>query len=315
MCFMQPLVSVIVIAFNAEGTIARCIDSILAQSFHNFELVVIDDGSTDGTYGIVSKYLADDKRIKAVRQDNSGVAAARQKGLESAQGLYSIFVDSDDWIEPDMLESMYSRAIEDSADMVLCDYVEENGLGTFYRKQEPKSTSSAAVLEQMMVDLHGSLCTKLIKASLYKESGISFIPGLNYCEDECVVIRLLGYGCRVSYINKAFYHYDKLANAGSVSNLWAYRPVNEYELFISSCEPVFNTPELKRNLDERVAAIIKKLTYSPKEKYKECRGFYHRHRQSLLNSDMSLPKKLFCILYFNGFRFIARLRDSFQINS
>ena len=312
---MQPLVSVIVIAFNAEGTIARCIDSILAQSLNNFELVVIDDGSTDGTYGIISRYLADDNRVKAVRQDNSGVAAARQKGLESAQGLYSIFVDSDDWIEPDMLESMYDRAIEDSADMVFCDYVEENGLGTFYRKQEPKSSSSAAVLEQMMTDLHGSLCTKLIKSRLYKESGVRFIPGLNYCEDECVVIRLLGYGCKVSYVNKAFYHYDKLANAGSVSNLWAYRPVNEYELFISSCESLLDTPELKRNLDERVAAIIKKLTYSPKEKYEECRGFYRRHRQSLLKSGMSLPKKLFCILYFNGFRFIAQLRDSFQIKS
>ena len=309
---MQPFVSVIVIAYNAVGTLSRCIDSILRQSLSDIELVVIDDGSTDGTGELLDRYRDTDSRIRVFHQRNAGVAAARQKGLDSVSGSYSIFVDSDDWIEPDMLETLYGKAMEESADMVFCDYVEENGLGTFYRKQEPLSADSKVVLEQMLADLHGSLCTKLIKVPFYKDSGIRFVEGLNYCEDECLVLRLLSLGCRVAYVNKAFYHYDKLANANSVSNLWSYRPVEEYELFLRHCEPCMDTPRLRKNIDERIAAIIMKLTYAPQDKYEACREFYRRHKEALNRSGMSASKKLFCILYFNGFRFIAGWRGILQ---
>lgn len=309
---MQPFVSVIVIAYNAAGTIARCIDSILGQSLNNIELIVIDDGSTDGTSDVLDRYMDTDHRISIFHQQNSGVAAARQKGLDQVSGSFFIYVDSDDWIEPDMLEALYGKAIEESADMVFCDYVEENGLGTFYRKQEPLSTDSKVVLGQMMVDLHGSLWTKLVSVQLYRDSGIRFVERLNYCEDECFVLRLLSYGCRVAYVNRAFYHYDKLANANSISNLWAYRPVDEYELFLSSCEPCMTSPRLRKNLDERTAAIIKKLTYAPRDKYAACKAFYHRHKAALMRSSMSTPKKLLCILYFNGFHHVVRWRKFFQ---
>lgn len=309
---MQPSVSVIVVTYNAAGTIARCIDSILGQSLKDIELIVIDDGSKDGTGGIVDRYMEADSRIKVVHQKNSGVSVARQKGLDMVTGAYSIFVDSDDWIEPDMLENLYGKGVEDTADMVFCDYVEENGLGTFYRKQEPVSTDSKVVSSQMLADLHGSLCTKLIKTGLYKESGLRFIEGLNYCEDECMVLRLLNHGCRISYVGKAFYHYDKTANASSVSNLWAARPAAEYELFIDSCRPYLNTPVLQKNMDERIAAIIKKLTYAPKEDYEACRAFYRRHKDALKQSGMGVSKKLFCALYFRGFRFLAGWREVLQ---
>jgi len=309
---MNPKVSVIVIVYNAVGLIPRCIDSILAQSFRDFELIVVDDGSTDGTDAVIDRYALSDGRIKPLHQRNMGVAAARQAGLDLASGDYSIFVDADDWIEPDMLESMYDRAVDDCAGMVFCDYVEENGLGTFYRRQQPTSSDSAKVLEQMLVSLHGGMVNKLIDNDLYKRSGFRFIPGLNYCEDECMIIRLLSLGCRVSYVGKAFYHYDKNSNAGSISNLWAYRPVEEYDLFIKSCSPYLDTPELQKNLNERIAATIKKLTYAPADKYGECQAFYRRHKAALMKSRLSLPKKLFCMLYFNGFRFLAGLRESYH---
>ncbi len=311
---MHPAVSVIVVAYNAESTLARCLDSIVGQSFSDFELIIVDDGSTDGTKAFADSYSSSDSRIETIHQTNSGVAAARQKGLDSVTGSYSIFIDSDDWIEPDMLSIMYSKAVEESSDLVFCDYIEENGLGTYYRKQEPKSKSSRDVLSQMLVDLHGSLCTKLIRTSLYKNSGVRFVEGLNYCEDDCFVIRLLSLGGRVSYVNQGLYHYDKNSNENSISNRWAYRPVPEYALFIESIAPYLDTPELKKNLNNRIAGIIKKLTYAPKDRYKECRTFYRKHKKALILSDIPLSKKMFCILYFNGLRFVSGLRESYQSN-
>ena len=309
---MQPAISVIVVVYNAENTLTRCLDSIVNQSLADIELIIVDDGSNDGSRAIIERFSNTDSRIKSVHQKNSGVSIARQKGLDMVNGVYSIFVDSDDWIEPDMLELLYEKAQQDSSGMVFCDYLEENGLGTFYRKQEPRSTDSGIVLNQMLVDLHGSLCTKLIKASLYKESNVRFVEGLNYCEDDCFVIRLLSLGCTVSYVDKALYHYDKNSNANSLSNTRTSRPAEEYQLFIDSCSPYLTTPQLRNNLDERIAAIIKRLTYSTEEQYPASRRFYKKYKRQLLNSRMPFPKKAMCVLYFNGFHFIARIRESYH---
>lgn len=305
-------ISVIVIVYNAAGLLPRSLDSILGQSFRDFELVVVDDGSTDGSAAILDGYAKKDARIRPVHQSNQGTAKARQKGLDTAHGRYIIFVDADDWIEPDMLEGMYGKALSENADIVFCDFVEENGKGTFYRKEQPSGPDSADVMKQMLTTLHGSLCNKLISKDLYKRSGARFLEGLNYCEDELMVIRLLHESCRVAYMGKGFYHYDKTANTASLSNLWACRSVSEHVLFIQNCAPYFDTPELRKNLDERTAQIIKKLTYAPKESYKAARAFYKKHRKALLRSGLSFPRKLFCILYFNGFRFISSMRESYQ---
>ena len=307
-------VSVIVIAYNTINLIPRCLDSILRQSLNDFELIVIDDGSTDGTGAVIDNYAESDSRVIAVHQNNQGIANARQKGLDLATGVYTLFIDSDDWIEDDMLEALYDQAVTDQADIVFCDYIEDNGLGTFYRKQQPTGNNSSDVLKQMLWSLHGSLWNKLIKKELYKQSGVGFIAGLNYCEDELVVIRLLSFGCRVSYVGKGFYHYDKISNDNSVSNHWAYRPVEEYDLFISSCAPFFDAANLRGNLNNRIAEIIKKLTYAPCEKYTQCRDFYKRHKTALWQSDMPFSKKLFCTLFFNGFSFLNKIRKSYQSN-
>lgn len=303
----HPLISVIVVAFNAEGTLARCLDSIVGQSLRDFELIIVNDGSIDHTQAIVDHYRDADDRIKVEYQSNSGVSAARQKGLDLATGFYTIFVDADDWIEKDMLELLYGKALQESADMVFCDFIEENESGTFYRQQEPKSKDSKVVLQQMLVGLYGSLWNKLIVRSLYTESGARFIKGLNFCEDESILIRLLSFGCKVSYVKQALYHYDKIANSGSYTNLWHTRPVEEYELFIQSCASYLDTPRLKRNLDNRIASIIKKLMYAPSDSYSDSRMFYLRHKSSLWHSNMSLSRKVYCWLFYNGFRSINKL--------
>lgn len=298
---MQPLVSVIVCLYNAKGTLSRCLDSVLAQSLKDIEIIIVDDGSTDGSELLTETYAASDSRISVIHQPNRGIAAARQCGIDKASGKYTIHVDADDWAEPGMLEELTACALSTGADMVFCDYIEENEAGVFYRRQQPCSDDSRKVLQQMLVGLHGSLWNKLILRDLYSQSGTRFVKGLNFCEDESVIIRLLSYGCKVGYVERAFYHYDKNSNAASYTNRWNSRTAEEYELFIQSCEPCLGDPRCRRNLDNRIAGIIKKLTYAPEGRYASCKAFYLRHRASLRRSSLSLSRKIYCWLYYNGF--------------
>lgn len=98
----MPLLSIIVPVYQAKKDIKKCIDSIRKQSFSDFELILVDDGSSDGSEKICDEYAEKDNRIKTIHQTNRGVSSARNMGLEYARGAYIAFVDADDWIEPDL---------------------------------------------------------------------------------------------------------------------------------------------------------------------------------------------------------------------
>lgn len=116
-------VSVIVPIYNAEKYLVQCLDSIVNQTLNDIEVILIDDGSTDGSANICKRYLAD-TRVSYYHKENEGLAAARQDGMERATGEYIGFVDSDDWIEPDMFEKMYNASKINNADIVFCNWIE-----------------------------------------------------------------------------------------------------------------------------------------------------------------------------------------------
>ena len=113
-------VSVIVAAYNIEKYIARCLDSILNQTYKNLEIIVVNDGSSDNTGEIIDKYSEKDIRIKVIHKENSGVSSARNKGLDMSTGDYIGFVDGDDTLETDMYELLVSNAIKNNADISHC---------------------------------------------------------------------------------------------------------------------------------------------------------------------------------------------------
>lgn len=115
---MNPEISIIVPVYNVEKYLKRCIDSILNQSFENFELILVDDGSTDNSGKIVDEYEGIDKRIRVIHKENGGQGSARNRGLDIAKGNYIGFVDSDDWIHRDMYKYMYKFITEDDTDIV-----------------------------------------------------------------------------------------------------------------------------------------------------------------------------------------------------
>ena len=302
----NPEISVIVIAFNAESCIERCLDSILAQSFRDFELLVLNDGSADSTQSIIDRYR--DERIRSFCQQNRGVAYTRQKGLEMARGHYSIFVDADDWIETDMLEGLHQKAIETGADMVICDLLEEFGDHAEYRRQDPGSDNNLVVREKMLNELQASMWNKLIRHELYGKYDIRFMDGVNCCEDQLLLIRLLSNPMKISYVGKAYYHYDKSINEGSITNQWHSRPIKERLLLLEAMEPyIQESSGHDKAFDLYAAKRIYDSSYAGKDEEADYRLIYSRYKSRLGRSQLPLKQKMICHLRYAGLGWMIRL--------
>ena len=311
MAGVAPEISVIVAAYNAQSSIARCLRSILSQSLQDFELLVINDGSTDSTQEIVDSFR--DERIRSIYQPNGGVALARQKGLEMARGRFSIFVDSDDWIDSDMLEGMQRKQQETDADMVICDIVEEFGDHRVWKRQDPLTQDTGAIQWKMLNVLHAGMVNKLIRHSLYKQFGISFLSGVNCCEDQLLLIRLLANPLKVAYVGKAYYHYDKSINGSSITNQWHSRPVREWLLLLEAMEPYMQGADHQKAFDSYAAARVYDSTYAGKDEEADYRLIYSRYRSRLRRSDLSLKKKMLCQLRYASLGWMIRLLRQIRV--
>ena len=118
----KPVVSIIVPVYNTEKFLHRCIDSILTQTYTDFELLLIDDGSKDSSGTICDEYAAKDVRVRVFHKENGGVSSARNMGLDNARGEWITFVDSDDWIDDNYLEALYGACIVSGSDIVFCGF-------------------------------------------------------------------------------------------------------------------------------------------------------------------------------------------------
>lgn len=254
----HPLISVIVPVYNAEAYLHRCVDSLLAQTFRDFEILLIDDGSPDKSGEICDQYAQKDARIRVFHKTNGGVSSARQLGIEQAKGKYSIHCDPDDWAEPNMLEALYKKAIATDADMVICDFFVDSTQNTTICKQPIKSNHSNVVLIQLLENgLHGSTCNKLIKHSLYSQYNINFPKGIDYCEDFCVIIQLLLKNLYIEYLPKAFYHYNQFDNAESITRKMNLQFIRRVMAFIQVLEQlILQIPNSKKYIIMRKEFVL-----------------------------------------------------------
>lgn len=202
-------VSIIIPVYNASDSIRKMLDSILAQTLNEFEVLMIDDGSTDESGRILDEYSAKDKRFKAFHKQNEGVAMARQLGVDNAKGEYCIHADADDRMDSTMLEGLYTEAKAKDADVVIADYFVCSKQGETVCKQQPSDLSPEHVLQDMFDNkLFGALWHKLVRTDLYRKYNAKFFKGINYCEDLLIWVQLLQHPeVMVSYLPKAYYHY------------------------------------------------------------------------------------------------------------
>lgn len=146
----MPQISIIVPVYKAEAYLHRCVDSILAQTFTDFELLLIDDGSPDKSGEICDEYAQKDSRVRVIHKENGGVSSARQRGLDESVGEYTIHADPDDWVEPGMLDELYNKAKEEDADMVICDFFQNKGHCQEYITQKPIEINRKEVLRELL---------------------------------------------------------------------------------------------------------------------------------------------------------------------
>ena len=200
------MVSVIVPVYKVEDYIRECIDSILAQTYPYFELILVDDGSPDGCGRICDDYAKRDNRIKVVHKVNGGLTSARNAGLEVAKGEWIMHVDGDDWIEPDMIESLIEAAQITGADMVIGDFV-KYGPSAGYNKlptwSSDKKKSMTNYIAYVMTTIWGSIA----KRSLYADHSLKSPDGISYCEDFHLIVRLCHFANKIVNVHRPFYHY------------------------------------------------------------------------------------------------------------
>lgn len=292
----MPKISVIVPVYKAEAYLRRCVDSLLAQTFQDFELLLVDDGSPDRSGAICDEYAQQDSRVRVFHKENGGVSSARQCGLDNAHGDYTIHADPDDWVEPDMLEALYAKATAEEADMVICDfYIERNGHQT-YRKQQPTSLDHETVLRELFQQLHGSCCNKLVKRACYNAYGVRFPEDFSFCEDLYVNASLLKHKLRVNYLNKAFYHYSTNENTNSIVQKYNIEIQKQDFLLFSSINKLLKSTSVYITARSHMAYLITIRAFQAKTE--SSRSFYKKfHRLSrYINQNKNISPFLKFIL-------------------
>ncbi len=212
-------ISVIIPVYGTEKYIRECLISLFSQTkTENVEFILVNDCTKDRAMVIANEVIIEypNLNIRVIdHQENKGISGTRQTGIESAKGEYSIQIDSDDWCEPNMLEDLFNKAVNERADIVVCDYIKDYTDSTEYIEQHIGVDNTSSTKKLITGELHGSNWNKLIRHSLYSKNNISYIKGIDFCEDLLVCVKLFSYCKRISYLNKAFLHYRQ--NDNSVS--------------------------------------------------------------------------------------------------
>lgn len=238
-------ISVIVPVYNAEKYLSRCVDSILKQTFSDFEIILVDDGSPDNSGKICDEYALKDKRVKVTHQENQGVSAARQKGLDIATGEYVIHADPDDWVERDWLESLYDKALTSKADMSICDFRRYYRTCTIDYRQEPTSLDNNSIIIDLMTGrLWGSMWNKLVKRDSIIRYGVCFHKKMSLWEDLYFCCELLSHDIKVTYVNKTLYNYDSIINENSIVQYKKMSHLSSEIAFIEDMRNLFCTNTL-----------------------------------------------------------------------
>lgn len=184
-------VSLIIPVYNVEEYLEKCLKSAFMQTLKDIEIIAVNDGSTDNSLSILNKYQKIDDRLVVVTQENQGLSGARNTAIKIAKGEFLLFLDSDDYIDLEMAESMYNKAIENNLDIVICRYnqVDDEGI-SLYKSAITNDFSKEDHFKRILSAKSSSMaCDKLFKRELFIENNIFFPPNL-YHEDVYTIYKL-----------------------------------------------------------------------------------------------------------------------------
>lgn len=208
----KELVSIIVPVYNCEKYLERCVSSLIQQTYGNIEIILVDDGSTDGSFALCEKMSQGEKRIIVTTKKNGGASSARNVGLSLAKGEYIVFVDSDDWVEFDMVECFVGLLEQNEADMVIGEFSTKNKVAEEWYIWDKSRCFEHFFRTRGEGDTH-SVCGRLYKRDVFSE--FSFLEG-RMNEDVLACYQIANRCEKVVYTTKEVYHYQ--CNSEGVTN-------------------------------------------------------------------------------------------------
>ena len=254
---MRPMVSIIVPIYNAEQYLRRCVDSILNQEYTDFELLLVNDGSTDASGDICEEYGDRDPRVIVIQKENTGVSDSRNRALDRARGKYLQFLDSDDWITPDATRLFVRAAEEYGCDMVISDFyrvvgerlstkgdIEEEGVLT-------REEFAAHMMENPADFYYGVLWNKLYRRDIVEEHNLRMDTDINWCEDFMFNLEYIRYAKVFYALHAPIYYYVKrkgsLASQGISISKTVKMKLNVFEYYNNFYKHVLEEEDYEKN--------------------------------------------------------------------
>lgn len=291
----MPKLSIVVPVYNVENYLNQCIDSILGQSFTDFELIIVDDGSTDCSGNICDEYAKADPRVHVIHTENHGVVTARRTGVNCAQGEYTAFVDSDDWLDPDFYSCIFEEAGTTNTDVLVCSRV-SRAVGPvettllrpgYYDRAQLEST----VFPQMIYDMGTeryfiipSLWDKVFRTELLKAVYTGVDPTVTLGEDAVCTYPCIARANSLYIINNnACYHYRE--DHVSMVNHCDIRLLQRVLAFANNMNQQFT---------ESLPVFANQVQY-----YIACVGLYSARQVLLLNRELRLCKRVQAVKEFS----------------
>lgn len=267
---MEDLISIIIPIYNADRYLDKCLEFVINQTYRNIEIILINDGSTDNSINIINEYKQKDERILVINRENKGVLYTRLEGLKKAKGKYISYIDSDDWIEKNMIEILYNKIIKYDADVVKCEYAYNNSNvanGTLNIKEDKfikKEEFEPLFYDKFFVDMNiHNLWDQMFKKELIIDCISNINTDISMGDDLEINIQLFKNIRNILFIPDVLYHYryncDSISNNSKIENIkkkiiditksyyHAYESIEKYDI---KNEIRYKQGVLKKLLDE-----------------------------------------------------------------
>ena len=319
-----PIISIIVPVYNVEKYLNRCIDSILNQTFTDFELILIDDGSPDNCGVICDEYAKKDKRIKVIHKENGGLSSARNRGLDVAKGNYIGFVDSDDYININMYECLYNAIIKNNSDISICNFmrVKEERVNTERNNIEKEyNYTNLEYIEELYKGNHvvTPAWNKLYKKNIF--NNIRYPIGRIY-EDAFIIHEILYNIKKITYIDSYLYYYY-LSENSITRSVFTIKNLEGVFLNIERSK-FFELNGMNKFADySKGAFIIEFFTKYFKAKYEKNINKYELSRVKkkfkkelinlIINSNFSIREKFAWIIFFINENYYEKIFNNREV--
>lgn len=305
------MISIITPVYQSERYLGILIDSIINQTYSDWELLLIDDGSTDKSAAICKYYAKKDCRIRVYHKENGGVASARNQAMDMVRGEYLAFADSDDWVEPDWLERLYTIAKKLQADIVVSDFYEEYPQKTIIRSKDDNSIIVLNKKEALLLTFQNRITSYLWSMLIRKDIAQERFAPYRTFEDYATLFAWMRHANKVVMLHTPLYHYRQSANSclhnNKKQNLidWINATIARYEL-------IKGTPFMQENTPQINAAYICSLVKGVKDVVRS--PYDNEFKQSLLRKvsieiksvQLSSPYKLLGLKYFLRYQLLSQ---------